>query len=174
MRRSPRTARAAAVALWAALSLAVALWVALTAATTLWPDVPDLERHPTAPPELVSPEVHPDRTVTFRLYAPKAGAVILDYEEYGLLHRPMARDEPMLAAGSAGTAAPRRVPPADEARLEADGPRRDWSPRGATDGPATRYAGGTTAPRGIADAGGVGCVTNTGARGPLNGVGSKR
>ncbi len=49
-------------------------------------------RRPRAP-QIVSPEVHPDRTVTLRLMAPKASGVSVTGEIAGGTPKPMTRNE---------------------------------------------------------------------------------
>lgn len=46
-----------------------------------------------AGPRIVSPEIHPDHTVTFRLLAPKASEVTLSGSWTGATNLPMAKDE---------------------------------------------------------------------------------
>ena len=48
---------------------------------------------PPAGPRVVSPEVFPDKTVTFRLLAPKAGAVVLNGSFDIGKDIPMTKDE---------------------------------------------------------------------------------
>src|ERR1022692_4639757 len=46
-----------------------------------------------AAPRIVSPEIHPDRTVTFRLLAPKAAEVTLNGSWEGATNLKMTRDD---------------------------------------------------------------------------------
>ncbi len=46
-----------------------------------------------APPKLKSPEIAPDHTVTFHLYAPKANAVTLNADWLGATNLPMTKDD---------------------------------------------------------------------------------
>ena len=55
-----------------------------------------------AQPRLVSPEVHPDRTITFRLRAPEAGQVGLSFAGA----KPMAKDSSGVWTATVGPVAP--------------------------------------------------------------------
>ncbi|PYQ49473.1 MAG: esterase [Acidobacteria bacterium] len=70
-------------------SAAVALLVA--AASPVWAQPPSPSPSPTPLPPVVSPEVHADRTVTFRFRAPSAKRVMLARE--GTTPRPMEKDD---------------------------------------------------------------------------------
>src|SRR5262249_38725324 len=86
-----KTARTASVVMLSALGVSLLLWTALSATLLAWSDVPALGEQPSVP-VVVSPEVYPDRTVTFRLYAPKAGEVTLA-DERSSFPQPLARDD---------------------------------------------------------------------------------
>src|ERR1041385_1264976 len=58
------------------------------------------------PPALKSPEIHPDRTVTFRLQAPKASEVTLNGSWDNGTNLPMTKDEAGVWSATIGPLAP--------------------------------------------------------------------
>jgi enterochelin esterase family protein len=92
MTRNPTTVRAGAVMLLAALAVAGLLLSTHAVTQWLFPEPPALDEVPRLPSAVVSPEVRPDRTVAFRLYAPRADRVLLVDETNGL-HRDLVRDD---------------------------------------------------------------------------------
>jgi enterochelin esterase family protein len=92
MRQRTKTPRATAIVLLSALAVAVVSITARAAVALIWPDIPTFKEPPPALPAVVSPEVRPDRTVTFRLFAPRAGEVLL-VDETKDLQVPLTPDE---------------------------------------------------------------------------------
>jgi enterochelin esterase-like enzyme len=68
----------------------VAALAALASAQSQQPPAPGGAAAP-ATPRVVSPEIHPDRTITFRLYAPRASEVVLQFDEWNPQPHPMAK-----------------------------------------------------------------------------------
>jgi enterochelin esterase-like enzyme len=63
-------------------------------------------RRPPRPPRLVSPEVHPDRSITFRTQAPEANEVVLRFGAYNPQPQPMSKDEAGVWSITIGPVAP--------------------------------------------------------------------
>ena len=73
------------------LTLALITMVLATLAGAQAP--PQAGPGPAGPPRIVGAEVHPDRTITFRISAPKAGGVTLVFTEGDPKPRPMTKDD---------------------------------------------------------------------------------
>ncbi len=59
-----------------------------------------------SPPRLVSPDIHPDRTVTFRLWAPKASEVSVNTSSEAMPETKMTKDEAGVWSATIGPMAP--------------------------------------------------------------------
>src|SRR5262245_34788782 len=81
--------------------------IGLVAGASLVAQQPPAAQAPPAPrPTLRSPEIHPDRTVTFRLLAPKASEVTLNGSWDGAINLKMTRDEAGVWSTTIGPLAP--------------------------------------------------------------------
>jgi enterochelin esterase family protein len=93
---------------------------------------------PTRPsaPRLVSPEIHPDRTVTFRLWAPKASEVTVNTSSEATPETKMTKDEAGVWSATIGPLAPQlwgcwflvdgvKTPDPNNGEMQRDGSRWD-------------------------------------------------